>query len=163
MKNYRNIFTGIVLLLAFMFISGCVSSSKTYGKLRPDNDVRVEFETYKVNPDYNYYYYGPKTFPQTIIGLSKDVELVSDLWRPIELNGDILKDWVWVRARREAYGYGFHGKNILSNSGEKIGVWYSLEGWQQWSTIEMMGNNQVRIGGPIGGDDGINRRRFGKS
>ncbi len=149
-----------VLITAALVMAGCVSSSNNYGHFQKNRGVKAAFENEKVDPAYNYYYYGVETFPKAVIGLSKGITLVSDLWEPIDLTPEKLHNWIWLHAKRHVWTPFEYGAVILNDAGKKIGVWYSLESWQQWTTIEILGENKVKIGSPVGGNDNNRRNVF---
>ncbi len=159
-KKYIRQLSWSVLFIAALVMAGCVSSSNNYGRFERDRGVKAAFENEKVDPAYNYYYYGVETFPKAVIGLSKGITLVSDLWQPIDLTPEKLHSWIDVHAERSIWAPYEYGAVILNDAGKKIGVWYSLRSRHQWTTIEMLGENKVRVGSPVDGDDNNRRRVF---
>jgi len=160
MRQFKCHFLVVSMFLAGIFLSGCVANSGNYGRLVPDDEVKKTYENNTVDPRYNYYYYGTRTFPKAFIGISKDIELVSDFWEPIDLTPEILHNWIWLHANRYSWNVHRYGSRILTQTGKKIGVWYSLESWKQWTTIKMLPGNKVHVGTPEGGDEDRLRRRF---
>ncbi len=158
MKQFKSLLLVNILFLTGLLVSGCVSSQGNYGKLVYDDMVKKDFESFRVDPQYNYYYYGTNTFPQAFMGLSKNIELVSSFWKPIDLTPEILHNWIWLHAKRKSGDVDRYGSQILEKGGKQIGIWYSLEGWQQWTTVETLGENQIRISSPIGGNDGRSKK-----
>jgi hypothetical protein len=140
-----------IIAMGMLLLSGCVSSSGNHGKLKYNDDVKYAFEHYEIDPNLNYYYYGRPVIPQAVMGLSKDIILVSDFWTPIELTRQILWDWIFVQARRSLSNHQSYGSDITDDKGKKIGVWYSLESWQQRTVIEILGENKIKVFGPMGG------------
>ncbi len=162
MKKKRTAHRLLMLVISGIFLlSGCVAGSGNYGRLESDDNVKYTFEAFEVDPAYNYYYFGSKTFPRAVVGIQKDLTHVSDLWRPIDLTPEILNDWIWLHAHRRAWNIQRYGSNILGKSGEKIGVYYSLESWRQWATVTVLSENEVSIGSPNGGRNDGKRRRLG--
>lgn len=137
------------LIIAVIFITGCASTSGKFATLRPDNDVKQSFETFNADQEYTFYYYGPITFPRAFVGISKQMTLESDLWKPINLTEQDLRRWIWGHGHRVQGNLDRFGSNIVGPDGEHLGVWYSLEDWQQWARIEVHDQNRLTIGSPI--------------
>jgi hypothetical protein len=153
----------IVYFMIFLtLISSCVSTSGNFAKFEHSDQVKQTFESYTVSPEYNYYYWGPKSNPKAVVGISNAFSLQSDLWNPIELTPERLRNWIWVQAKRlPATNFQRYGSNITGPHGEHFGVWYSLQDWQQWARIELIENNTIKIGSPIN-SAGYDRRQEGR-
>jgi hypothetical protein len=147
-----------VILTGLMVISGCAASSHRFGRMISDDQVKQSFETFTVDPAYTYYYYGPRNFPQAVVGISRGHALVSEDWRPIELTTDQLRDWVWLQAKRLPGDFLPYGSTILDPAGKPAGIWYSLKSWGQWARIEFVDDVTMRIGAPV---DHKHRTRLG--
>jgi hypothetical protein len=141
----------IVYVLIFLtLISGCISSSGNFAKLEDSDQVGQTFESYTVSPEYKYYYWGSKFRPRAVIGISNTFHLKSDLWNPIELTSEYLRNWIWGQSKRKLGTIlKPYGKNITGPQGQHFGVWYSLESWQQWARIEIISDSIITIGAPI--------------
>lgn len=50
----------VAAILVALLISGCFEN---YGRLTHNDDVTRAFQTYQVEPDYRYYYYGRTNMP----------------------------------------------------------------------------------------------------
>lgn len=150
---YKNRYNLFFVLAALLIIVGCKTTSGNFGKLSHNDGVTNSFESYHVNPEYNYFYSGPQTFPKAVIGISKKFTLESNLWHPIELTPDQLKDWIYHRANRIIPDVRNNGSYINDPNGDHLGVWYSLRDWQQWARIEIDGNT-LKIGGPLSSRSG---------
>jgi hypothetical protein len=141
----------VFFIIFLTLISSCVSGN--FARLEYSDQVKQTFESYTVSPEYNYYYWGPKTFPRAFVGISNTYSLKSDLWNPIELTPKLLRNWIWVQANRlPATNLQRYGSNITGPNGEHFGVWYSLESWQQWARIEIINDSTITIGAPIDRD-----------
>ena len=55
------------VLVASTMLSGCFEN---YGRLKHNHEVTRAFQTYQVEPDYKYYYYGRTNMPYAIVGLT---------------------------------------------------------------------------------------------
>lgn len=148
-KRLKNILLYISLLLSVFLFSGCVSTSGQLGRLKHDDVVKQTFESFNVPEGYIFYYSGPDTFPKAFIGISKKYVLDSSLWHPIELTSELLRQWIWGHAGRLPGDLRSFGSKIVGPDGEHIGVYYSLEGSNQWARVEMTEEGGVSIGGPI--------------
>ncbi len=147
--GHSQFYTAILIFFILMAIGGCAATKGNYGKLIHSNDVTMAFEDYKVDPAYKYYYFGTKTFPKAVVGISKDFTMSPGLWEPIELTSKLLHSWIWVHANRNIKGYQDYGSNITGPNKEHIGIWYSLKGWNQWARITLTNEKSVKIGAPI--------------
>lgn len=142
------------LYMSIAFLSGCIASNPNFANLKYNNDVKEQFESERIDPNYNYFYYGRDVRPDVIIGLSKDLELVSDLWKAVDLNPEQLREW-----RTHRFGYrwyrwsGHSGSVIQTKQGKKLGLWYSFRDWKQRARIELLSNNQIRVSSPFGGEE----------
>src|SRR3989339_2110686 len=147
-----------IILTGLLLISGCASSSHRSGRMISDDRVKQSFESFTVDPAYNYYYYGQRTFPEAVVGISKGYVLASKDWQPIDPTTGQLRDWIWLYAHRLPTDLKQYGSTILGPDGKPAGVYYSLKSWHQWARIELVDETTIRIGGPIDGDQ---YNRFG--
>jgi hypothetical protein len=136
------------LLTGMSVLASCVSSSGNFGRLKYDGAVKQSFESFIVNPEYTYYHFGPKAFPRAVVGISKGFTMDSRFWTAIDLTSKNLRSWIWGHAQRNG-DFKHYGSRIIDRQGRHIGVWYSLEGWQQWARIEIIDETVVNIGAPI--------------
>jgi hypothetical protein len=144
MKKSRLAGAALVLLM-ILCLGGCAGN---YGRLQPSSDVTTLFKSHQILPDHKYYFTGPDGWPDAIIAVKSDFELVSNQWTafapsPQRLRGlmDYAQTHYGTSARYFPYGYA-----ILSPDGRKVGVWYSI--WD-WTTIEMRADNEVMIYPPL--------------
>jgi hypothetical protein len=105
----------LIILTAFLIVSGC---AQNFGRYQLSSEVRQAFTSYRVLPDYKYYYAGREHRPDAILGIHRDYTLDNDLWSKIDLTSAQLRDW--SSSRQMAYGY-----YILDPAGKRIGIWYS--------------------------------------
>ena len=117
--------TGTAALLLCM---GCAGTFfKNYGGITPDSDATKAFETYRINPNYNYYTGGSFVYPNALMGLDKTYTLDSDLWKKIEPTPQEFREIVQnMQSKALSLRQYQHGFAILDDSGKRIGVWYSL-------------------------------------
>ena len=100
-----------------------------YGKISPDMAVTNAFETYQINPGYNYYISGSDVYPNAIIGLDKAYTLDSDLWKEVEMTPKKLRELVTDmkdKATTVNWGMPVNGFVMFDDKGNQIGVWYSI-------------------------------------
>ncbi len=83
-----------VLIVATM-VSGCFEN---YGRLKHNDEVTRAFQTYQVEPDYKYYYYGRTNMPYAIVGIDRAYYMQSTVWREVDRDTEQFKKmifWVW--------------------------------------------------------------------
>ena len=160
-KNYiNNIWLIFIGLVCIPFVLGC---SNNYGRLAVNGDVKSQFEKYQILPDHSYYYSGSKARPRAVIGIHKDYTLDSKFWNPIELTSNQLKRWVNYFGPHSQYVQPANGSDILSDQGERIGVWYAFIDWRDWVRVEMVAEKIVNISKPIERNPKIRLKFYGSS
>ena len=126
-KSLRNILyiQAIVVLLLYM---GCAGTfQKNYGGIIPDGNVSTAFESYKIDPQLNYYTSGSDLYPNALMGLKKTYTLDSDLWKRIEPTAKEFRDIIqYMQKRALELGQHQFGFAVLDDKGKQIGVWYSI-------------------------------------
>jgi hypothetical protein len=138
-------FICILLLLSCSASGGIVLGR--YGKIIPDREAKVSFESYVVNDDFNYYISGPDSYPIAIIGVDKGYFLVSDLWKKRYLTSDMLKRLVLnMQSAAWEYRLMMHGFNIMDDRGNDIGDWYSILSAK--TSVKMVGEKKIVINTP---------------
>jgi hypothetical protein len=120
----------IMVVLVLLPSAGCTGSLfKNYGSIVPDRAVTNAFEQYQVNPKYNYYISGSEVYPNAIIGLDKAYALEPDLWKPVEMTPQKLRELVQYmhdKVSTITFGLSLHGFAMFDDKGKQIGVWYSI-------------------------------------
>ena len=117
-----------VFLAAGVLLSGCGGMTlQKWAMFKSDDDVKMSFESYTLNPAYNYYYSGPDAGAIAVLGVKKDLILEpADFWKPIT-SPEQLKDVVVGMEYRlrglNQYAWGF---DIIDRENTKIGIWYSI-------------------------------------
>jgi len=127
---------------------GCAAYG-SMGHLHPDRAVKRMFESGTVSEEYNYYYSGADARPRAIIGIQKDYQLVSKLWKPVNLTQEQLSDWINWRGPRLGYDQSRNGSKILDDQGNPIGIWYANRDWRDYTTIKMLGDHRVSVTTPL--------------
>jgi hypothetical protein len=132
---------------AVISLAGCTALYTNYGGIVPNDEARHAFESYRVDPDLNYYFSGSSSIPNALMGLHKSYKLNSEFWRKIELTPDVLRDLVSnMQARAGDISTFQHGFAILDDKGQQIGIWYSLLDTRTF--VKMEGEKTVIINTP---------------
>ena len=132
MKRFLILF---FLLSAFcLLMLSCASNwTKNNGSAVQNDDIKAMFETHEYVPDYNYFYTFSvyANYPEAIVGIKKDYELVKVSgwvsvtdWQQFESGGEKLKELVEAMYNPTSYGYIIYAPG----GGDQIGVMYS----QKW-------------------------------
>jgi hypothetical protein len=132
-----------MLFLVFSFC-GCAGLLKGSGAVNPDRSVTRAFETFQINPNYNYYYSGSDVYPNALIGLDKKYKIEPDLWKKMEPAPGSFKDMIsQMQSKALSIGQFQHGFTILDDTGRPIGVWYSI--LRAATTVKMKEDQTVLI------------------
>ena len=94
-KMGKNAIVCALLLVAIQItLIGCATppSGRTSG-IRTSREATDIWHSYQILPNYNYYYSGPDTQPNYIIGIDDKYHLTSKQWKPVDLTPDMLKNW----------------------------------------------------------------------
>jgi hypothetical protein len=133
---------GIFASVALIFFIGCMGAN--YGSIIPDAAVTKAFESFRIDPDMNYYYSGPDAYPNALIGVKKSYVLDSDLWKPIEAQPNVFNELIMaMQSRALERGMSQYGFIIIGNKGQAIGVWYSI--LRATTVVRMGDDNKVVI------------------
>ena len=140
---------GLIILDAFMMatLSGCLQN---YGRLNRNAEIQQAFESNQVPPEYEYFFYGNPNWPYAVMGLDRDYNLRSRIWRTVEPDTDEFSHmtrFLWAD-----FNYYPYGANILDPQGQKIGIIYTSS-WmaavkfdKDTKTVEVM--PYIYLGGP---------------
>ncbi len=113
-----------VFILVFFLQSLSIAQ---VGSFNAADDVTKTFESYRLNPSYNYYYSGPDSHPIALMGLSNKIKLEPDLWKPVKATQQKFKDLVaGMQSKLRPYNMSPWGFAILDDRGRRIGIWYSI-------------------------------------
>jgi hypothetical protein len=123
----------ILVLIVWRFSGG------RYGELWPSQEATAAFETFRIDPEKEYYISGSDVYPNAIIGI--------DLWKKRNLTAEGMKELVGnMRSRAMEHLTSLQGFDILDDRGAKIGDWFSLPGMS--IVIWMKGEDRVSISTP---------------
>ncbi len=141
----RKIFLSFIIILFLVFsFWGCAGFLKGYGAINPDRFVTGAFETFQINPDYNYFYSGSDVYPNALIGLDKKYKIEPDLWKKIETTSGGFKDMIsQMQSKVLSIGQSLHGFAIIDDKGRPIGAWYSI--LSAATTVKMLDDQTVLI------------------
>ena len=144
-RTGANIAALFVLIVTYSTLSGCAGTLKSSGVITSQEATAI-WHSYEIQPNYNYYYAGPNTRPFYIIGVDDRYKLKSNLWKPVDLTPEMLKDWFnYYRPRVGGYNPLPYGAFINGPNGERIGLWYSVVDWRLTGTAILGENNEVTI------------------
>jgi len=130
------------VLIASTILSGCFEN---YGRLRHNDEVTRTFQTYQVKPDYKYYYYGRTNMPYAVVGIDREYQMRSRIWREVDQDTEKFKEmvfWVWDDYRYYNQRNFTKGADILDPDGKKVGIWYSGL-W--WAAIRFEENKRIVV------------------
>ena len=128
----------LVALFAAAMITGCLES---YGRIKRSPELTQAFQSYTVEPDYKYYYYGLTNYPYAIIGIDPAYHISSKVWREIDPATEEFEKMVYSVWGGDYYS-SISGADILSPTGKKVGVWYSSI-W--FVAIRFEENNRIAV------------------
>lgn len=129
----------LLSILSFLAaVLGCAHLQADYGTINPEREVTLEFETFKFDPDYQYFFSGSFEYPNALMGLKKGYGLEGNLWAGVKTTEltEMVRNMQLAAARMGPFQTVF-GFAVRDGKGEKIGVWYSI----------LSARTQVRIRG----------------
>jgi hypothetical protein len=116
------------------------------------------WHSYEIRPTYNYYFSGPTSQPNYIIGIDNKYRLTSKLWKPVDLTPEILKKWFNFTRQRVGISQDPYGAFIVDSSGERVGLWYSVKDWRLVGAATVGEDNTISVTRPAkpgGGSGGM--------
>lgn len=143
-RSLRTILS-IAGIAVIVFCMGCTGAIyKNYGSFIIDQNASKAFESYQINPDFNYYASGSFVYPNALMGLDKTYTLDSDLWRKIEPTPQEFRELIQnMQTKALNIRQHPHGFAILDENGKQIGVWYSI--MRAKTAIQMKDERRVII------------------
>jgi hypothetical protein len=141
--------SALALILMLILLAGCAATSgkKSSGVVTSREATEI-WHSYEILPNYRYYYSGPETQPNYIIGIDDQYSLVTGLWKPVDLTPAMLKNWFNYIRPRVGYSQSPYGAFITDSQGKQIGLWYSVRDWRLTGTARVDENNQVTVTRP---------------
>jgi hypothetical protein len=157
------IVSGILLALVLNPIGGAVASAakKSRSGVVTSREATDIWHSYEIRPDYNYYFSGPSSQPDFIIGIDNKYRLTSKLWKPVDLTPEMLKKWFNFTRQRVGISQDQYGAFIVDSDGNRVGLWYSVKDWRLTGAATVGEDNTISVtrpakpggggGGAIGG------------
>jgi len=138
------------LLLAVMLTAqtGFTASERKGSRIVTSREATEIWHSYEINPNYNYYYSGPNSQPNYIIGIDNKYQFTSKKWKPVDLTPEMLKKWFNFIKPRVGYSLDTYGAFITGPNGERLGMWYSVKDWRLVGSASLNENNQVSVTAP---------------
>ena len=140
-----------VLLLAALHgtLTGCaVTEVKNSSGITASREATAIWHSYEILPNYHYYYSGPDTQPNYLIGIDDRYKLMTEFWKPVDLTPEMLNKWLNYFRPRVGYSQDPYGAFITDSAGERIGLWYSVRDWRLTGTATVTEDNQVFVTRP---------------
>jgi hypothetical protein len=120
----------LTVLVLSVLNSVAASTRKSRSGVVTSREATDMWHSYEIKPNYNYYFSGPKSQPDFIVGIDNKYRLTSKLWKPVDLTPEMLKKWFnWSRPR-VGYSQDPYGAFIVDPNGERVGLWYSVKDWR---------------------------------
>lgn len=155
-----------ILLISSLVISGCAATSvgnRNVSTIRESPEVSRKYRSLTIDPNYIYYFSGPESQPDAIMGLEERYTVQSKFWHQVDLTEEQLDFWVkWGDRQNADEGFSrrymgrYQGAFIVDLQGEVIGDWFSKK---DKGVFEFPGNDIV-IAYPPQNRAGSDYRRF---
>jgi hypothetical protein len=127
---------------------GCATVPDRASGIRSSQEATDIWHSYKVLPNYKYYYSGGDARPNYIIGIDDRYHLTSKLWKPVDPTPAMLKNWFNYIQPRVGYDPSLFGADITDQNGKRVGLWYSMRDWRRLGTASVNEKNQVSVTRP---------------
>jgi len=138
----------LLLVVVQSTLIGCASVPDRASGIRSSQEATDIWHSYQILPNYKYYYAGPDSQPNYIIGIDDRYQLTSKLWKPIDLTPEKLKNWINYIRPRVGYSPALYGADITDTNGQRVGLWYSVRDWRLLGTASVNEKNQVSVTRP---------------
>ncbi len=130
-------------MLCFVGTTMMAGCANNYGGLKGSDEITEIFETNQILPDHRYYYNGFEAVPYAIVGIHNDYVLTSAAWKIIKLTPEILNTLAF--RMQAAYSPLPRGAWINGPDGQRLGIWYSSEGY---TAVRLVQENQIKLAPP---------------
>jgi hypothetical protein len=139
----------LALVVIQSTLTGCATTAgkKSSGVVTSREATEI-WHSYEVLPNYHYYYSGPDTQPNYLIGIDDRYKLITEFWKPVDLTPEMLKNWFNYYRPRVGYSQSPFGAFITGPNGERIGLWYSVQDWRLTGSATVGENNTVDVTRP---------------
>lgn len=98
------------------------------GGIRIDREVKINFEAYRFNSSYRYYFLGLENNPFAVIGLQKDYLFKDISWMEVDPNSKKMKHVIELIKRFPKPNRPAIGAHMLDGEKKTIGAYYSGAG-----------------------------------
>jgi len=152
-NNNTSIAGGAVFIVIFVLtlLAAAPAAAKKPSGITSSQEATDIWHSYEIQSNYKYYYSGPDSQPNYIIGIDDRYRLTSGLWKPVDLTPGKLEGWINYRRPRVGYSPRLYGAEITDKDGRRIGLWYSVRDWRLLGTATVRENNQVVVTRPAVG------------
>lgn len=123
-KYYTKTIAVIGLAISAMLIVPGFSFAQT-GSVRINKEIAKDFEAYKFDPKYDYYFMNLKNSPCAVVGLQKDYAIHDIQWKKLYPGSSEFKNVIELVKRFPMSGSHAFGAYILDSQKNTIGVYYS--------------------------------------
>ena len=122
------IISGVLIALMLTLNGGVAASAgkKSRTGVVTSREATDIWHSYEIRPDYNYYFTGPTSQPDFIIGIDKKYRLTSKLWKPVDLTPEMLKKWFNYIRPRVGYSQDPYGAFIVDSQGNRVGLFQMI-------------------------------------
>lgn len=135
-----------VFIVIQIVLTGCATTIDKKGSgVISSREATAIWNSYKIFPNYNYYYSGPKSRPNFLIGIDDKYRLTSKFWIPIDLKSEMLNNWFNWYQPRVGYSQDPYGAFIVGANNERIGLWYSMLDWRLTGAATVGPDNTISV------------------
>ena len=127
-KKNSIIVSAIISFTIFASLMAAGVSFAETGSFRINKKVATDFEAYRFDPNYEYYFMNLENDPCAVLGLKKDYAVHDSLWKKIRPDSKEFKDVIGRVKRFPMAGSPAFGAYVLDSQGNTIGVYYSSAG-----------------------------------
>ena len=148
----------LVIILSPLNDAAASAGEKSRSGVVTSREATDIWHSYEIRPDYNYYFSGPTSQPDYIIGIENKYRLTSKLWKPVDLTPEMLKKWFNFTRQRVGISQDPYGAFIVGPGGERVGLWYSVKDWRLIGAATVGEDNTISVTRPAkpgGGSGGI--------
>ncbi len=123
--SYFKLLAGAVIVAALFSCKGMNSFTGDYGQFVQDPAAEAKFLEPVLNPDYNYFTYGPGDFPDVLLGVEKKYTLEPGVFNAAAISAESMKRLVGNMQHRAVQQTDIlRGFSIIDGKGNKVGEWY---------------------------------------
>ena len=157
MKRFTHTIKGIAFIVAVLFLAMILSplndaaasaGKKSRSGVVISREATDIWHSYEIRPNYNYYFSGPKSQPDFVIGIDDKYRLTSKLWKPVDLTPEMLKKWFNFTRQRVGISQDPYGAYIVDSNGERVGLWYSVKDWRLVGAATVGDDNTISVTRP---------------